>query len=138
VLAAGLHYATAKSYYTKHTGQLLLKMIEAIIRPMRLEPVKAALAEEAGVTGLTISDVRGCGRQGGHRPGEFRGQQYVIALPPKVKIEMVVPDDDVDRVIDVIIAYARTGEEGDGKIFVLSMEEAIRVRTGDRGDIAVK
>jgi nitrogen regulatory protein P-II 1 len=114
-----------------------VKKIEAIIRPLRLEPVKAALAEEAGVTGLTVSDVRGCGRQGGQSPGVFRGQEYVIALPPKVKIEMIVPDNDVEHIIEVILAYARTGEEGDGKIFVLPMEEAIRVRTGDRGDSAV-
>jgi nitrogen regulatory protein P-II 1 len=114
-----------------------VKKIEAIIRPLRLEPVKAALAEEAGVTGLTVSDVRGSGRQGGHRPGVFRGQEYVISLPPKVKIEMIVPDEAVDGIIEVILAHAQTGEEGDGKIFVLPMNEAVRIRTGDRGDSAV-
>ena len=115
-----------------------MKKIEAIIRPLRLEPVKAALAEEAGVTGMTITDVRGSGRQRGQRPSLFRGQEYVIALPPKIKIELVVPDHEVELVVQTILTYARTGEEGDGKIFVLPMEEAVRVRTDDRGDAAIQ
>lgn len=114
-----------------------MKKIEAIIRPMRLEPVKAALAEESGITGMTISDVRGCGRQGGHPAGVYRGQQYVISLPPKIKIELTVTDDAVDRIIATIVSYARTGEQGDGKIFVLPVGDAVRVRTGDRGDSAI-
>jgi nitrogen regulatory protein P-II 1 len=110
-----------------------MKKIEAIIRPIRLEAVKAALSE-AGVTGITASDVRGCGRQGGQRPSVFRGEEYVIHLPPKVKLEIVVRDDDVDEVISVLLEQAYTGEEGDGKIFVLPMGDAHRIRTGERGE----
>ena len=114
-----------------------MKKIEAIIRPLRLEPVKAALAEEGNITGLTVSDVRGSGRHGGHPVGIYRGHEYVITLPPKIKVELTVPDGDADRIVDLIITHARTGEEGDGKIFVLPMGDAIRVRTGDHGDAAV-
>ena len=112
-----------------------MKKIEAIIRPLRLEAVKAALTEEAGVTGMTITDVRGSGSQAS---GSFRGQAYVMALPPKIKIELVVPDDEVELVVQTMLTHARTGEEGDGKIFVLPMEEAVRVRTDDRGDAAIQ
>lgn len=110
-----------------------MKKIEAIIRPLRLEAVKSALAE-AGVTGLTASDVRGSGRHGGHRPGMFRGEQYVIYLPPKIKLELTVRDEDVDEVIAILLEQARTGEQGDGKIFVLPMADAIRIRTGESGE----
>ena len=98
-----------------------MKKVEAIIRPLRLEAVKTALAE-AGISGLTLSDVRGCGQAGGQR------------LPPKVKLEMTVRDADVDGVISIILEQARTGEEGDGKIFVLPVSEARRIRTGEEGD----
>ena len=114
-----------------------MKKIEAIIRPLRLEPVKAALSEEANVTGLTVSDVRGSGRHGGHPVAVYRGHEYIITLPQKIKIELMVPDAEADRIVDIIIEYARTGEEGDGKVFVLPMADAIRVRTGDHGDIAI-
>ena len=110
-----------------------MKRIEAIIRPLRLEAVKTALAEE-GVTGLTVSDVRGGGRGGGLRPGLFRGEEYVIRLPPKVKLEMTVRDEDVETVIETLLAQARTGEEGDGKIFVLPATDALRIRTGESGE----
>ncbi len=110
-----------------------MKKIEAIIRPLQLEAVKSALAE-AGVTGMTASDVRGSGRTGGQRADTFRGGQYVIHLPPKVKLELTVPDNEVDAVIAIILEYARTGEEGDGKIFVLPMAEARRIRTGESGE----
>ena len=110
-----------------------MKKIEAIIRPLRLEAVKSALAE-AGVSGMTLSDVRGSGRAGGQRPDMFRGQQYVIHLPPKVKIEITLRDEDVDEAIAIILEQARTGEEGDGKIFVLPASEARRIRTGENGD----
>jgi nitrogen regulatory protein P-II 1 len=110
-----------------------MKRIEAIIRPLRLEAVKAALAE-AGVTGLTVTDVRGSGRSGGHRPGLFRGEEYVIRLPPKIKLEMTLRDEDVESVIQVLLDQARTGEEGDGKIFVLATADALRIRTGETGD----
>lgn len=110
-----------------------MKKIEAIIRPLRLEAVKAALAE-AGISGLTLSDVRGCGRAGGQRPDFFRGEAYVLRLPPKVKLELTLRDADVDEAIQIILEQARTGEEGDGKIFVLPMTEARRIRTGEAGD----
>ena len=110
-----------------------MKRIEAIIRPLRLEAVKTALAEE-GVSGLTVSDVRGGGRGGGHRPGLFRGEEYVIRLPPKVKLEMTVRDEDVETVIETLLEQARTGEEGDGKIFVLPATDALRIRTGETGE----
>lgn len=114
-----------------------MKKVIAIIRPLRLEPVKAALSAEADISGLTVTDVRGSGRQGGQPAGMYRGQEYIVTLPPKVKIELVVPDQEVDRIVDVIVEYARTGQEGDGKVFVLPLVEAIRIRTGDRGDPAV-
>lgn len=110
-----------------------MKKIEAIIRPLRLEAVKSALAE-AGVSGLTASDARGSARQGGHRASAFRGEEYIIHLPPKIKLEMVVRDEDVEDVIDLLLAQARTGEEGDGKIFVLPAGEVRRIRTGETGD----
>ncbi len=110
-----------------------MKRIEAIIRPLRLEAVKLALAE-AGLSGMTVSDVRGCGQSGGQMPGTFRGEQYVIYLPPKSKIEMTVPDDLVDEAIALILEQARTGEEGDGWIWVLPAGEARRIRTGETGE----
>ncbi len=110
-----------------------MKKIEAIIRPLRLEAVKTALAE-AGVSGLTASDVRGCGRAGGQRPDFFRGEAYVLRLPPKVKLELTVRDEDAAEVVEIILAQARTGEEGDGKIFVLPVADARRIRTGESGD----
>lgn len=113
-----------------------MKKIEAIIRPLRLEPVKSALAE-AGITGMTASDVRGSGRGGGHRPGLFRGEEYVIRLPPKVKLELTVRDEDVDEVIAILLEQARTGEEGDGWVYVLPAAEAVRIRTGETGDSAL-
>lgn len=109
-----------------------MKRIEAIIRPMKLEQVKIALSE-IGVTGMTVSDVRGAGRQRGHRE-TYRGADYSVDLPTKVKIEMIVRDEDVDGILETIVEHARTGEPGDGKIFVLPMEEAVRIRTEERGD----
>jgi len=110
-----------------------MKKIEAIIRPIRLEIVKSALGE-AGITGMTVSDVRGCGRQGPETFGSFRGEEYIIRLPPKIRLELTVPDDEVDEVIEIIVENARTGEEGDGKIFVMPAAEAIRIRTGESGE----
>ncbi len=104
---------------------LSMKKIEAIIRPLRLEIVKSALAE-AGVTGMTVSDVRGTGRGGGHAPGTFRGEEYIIRMPAKIKIELAVRDDEVDEVVMLIREMAHTGEEGDGWIFVLAAGEARR------------
>ena len=110
-----------------------MKKIEAIIRPLRLEAVKTALAE-AGLSGLTLSDVRGCGRASGQRPDFFRGEAYVLRLPPKVKLELIVRDADAEEAVQIILEQARTGEEGDGKIFVLPMSEARRIRTGEEGE----
>jgi nitrogen regulatory protein P-II 1 len=109
-----------------------MKRIECIIRPMKLDEVKIALGE-IGVTGLTVSDVRGSGRQGGHRES-WRGAEYTVDLPTKVKLEMVVRDEDVDEIVETVVLHARTGEVGDGLVFVLPMEEAIRIRTDERGD----
>lgn len=110
-----------------------MKKIEAIIRPLRLEAVKSALAE-AGVTGMTVSDVRGSGRAGDQRPDLFRGEEYIMHLPPKVKLELTVRDEEVDEVIELLLEQARTGEKGDGKIFVLPAGIARRIRTGESGD----
>ena len=109
-----------------------MKKIEAIIRPLKLDEVKIALGE-AGVTGLSVSDVRGSGRQQGHRES-FRGAEYSVALPMKIKLELVVRDEDADHIVDTIEKYARTGEPGDGKIFVLPMDDAVRIRTEERGE----
>jgi len=112
-----------------------MKKIECIIRPNRLEEVKAAL-DELGIHGMTVQDVRGCGRQKGVRE-RYRGMEYTITLLPKIKIELVVSDEDYDAVIEAILESAYTGEIGDGKIFVYPMEEAIRIRTREKGDAAL-
>ena len=109
-----------------------MKRVECIIRPIKLDQVKIALGE-VGVVGLTVTDVRGVGRQRGHRE-TFRGADYVIDLPAKVKIEMIVRDDEVEEIIETVLNHAHTGEHGDGKIFVLPVEDAIRIRTEERGD----
>jgi nitrogen regulatory protein P-II 1 len=112
-----------------------MKKIEAIIRPEKLEPVTAALAE-VGIFGITVAEVSGRGRQKGivlqWRVGEYR-----VELLPKVKIEAVVLDEDVSKALNAIVRKARTGEKGDGKIFVLPVENAVRVRTGDEGENAI-
>ncbi len=112
-----------------------MKKIEAIIKPFKLDEVKTALTK-IGVQGLTVSEVRGFGRQKGHKE-QYRGAEYTIDFVPKVKIEVVVGDSAVASVVDAITRAARTGEIGDGKIFVSSLEEAIRIRTGERGESAV-
>jgi nitrogen regulatory protein P-II 2 len=108
-----------------------MRYIVAIIQPHRLDAVREALAE-AGVEGLTVTEVRGFGRQKGHRE-IYRGAEYQIAYVPKIKLEVAVPADVADRVVEVIRASARTGNIGDGKIFVLPLELAMRVRTGETG-----
>ena len=112
-----------------------MKKVEAIIKPFRLDDVKSALSK-IGVQGLTVSEVRGFGRQKGHKE-QYRGAEYTIDFVPKVKVEVVVADAAVAGVIDAITRAARTGEIGDGKIFVSSLEETIRIRTGERGESAV-
>ena len=112
-----------------------MKKIEAIIKPFKLEEVKDALGE-AGIEGMTVSEVKGFGRQKGHTE-LYRGAEYVVDFLPKIKLEIVVRDEIVERVIDAISQAANTGKIGDGKIFVLPLEEAIRIRTGERGPAAV-
>ena len=112
-----------------------MKSIEAIIKPFKLDEVKAALNAVA-VQGMTVSEVRGFGRQKGHKE-IYRGAEYVVELVPKIKIEVVVPDEAVTRVMEAIAKAAKTGKIGDGKIFVLPVEETVRIRTGERGDGAL-
>jgi nitrogen regulatory protein P-II 1 len=112
-----------------------MKKIEAIIRPHLLDAVKNAL-QEVGINGLTVSEVRGFGRQKGHTE-TYRGSEYKIDFLPKVKIEVALPLEMVDHAIDAILKTAKTGKFGDGKIFVLPVEEVIRIRTGERGEAAL-
>ncbi len=112
-----------------------MKKIEAIIKPFKLDDVKEAL-NEIGIQGMTISEVKGYGRQKGHKE-IYRGAEYVVDFIPKIKIEIVVEDERADAVVDRIQVAANTGKIGDGKIFVLTVEEAIRVRTGERGKDAI-
>jgi len=112
-----------------------MKKIECVIRPIKIDEVKAAL-ESIGIVGMTVADVRGYGKQRG-RTEKYRGNTYVVNLLPKVKIEIVVPDDRAEEVVEIALEAAQTGEVGDGKIFVSHVEQAIRIRTGERGDSAV-
>lgn len=112
-----------------------MKKIEAIIQPSRLEHVKTAL-QEIGVEGMTIHDVRGHGRQKGHTE-VYRGREYNVDLLPKMKLELVLPDRLVEPTIEAILAAAKTGKIGDGKIFIYPVEEAIRIRNEERGESAL-
>lgn len=112
-----------------------MKKIEAIIKPFKLDDVKEAL-QDIGVQGLSVTEVKGFGRQKGHTE-LYRGAEYVVDFLPKVKVELVLPDDQVDAAIEAIISAARTEKIGDGKIFVMPVEQAIRIRTGETGDEAV-
>jgi len=112
-----------------------MKKIEAIIKPFKLDDVKDAVLK-LGVSGITITEVKGFGRQKGHKE-IYRGAEYVVDFLPKIRIEVVVPSDSVPRVVDVIKQNAYTGEIGDGKIFVLPVEKAIRIRTGEEDRDAI-
>ena len=112
-----------------------MKKIEAIIKPFKMEHVKEALAE-IGIEGMTVTEVKGFGRQKGHTE-IYRGSEYTVDFLPKVKVEIVVSDDNVARVAATIAKSAKTGKIGDGKIFILPMEEAIRIRTDETGDQAI-
>ena len=112
-----------------------MKKIEAIIKPFKLDDVKHALTG-LGITGMTITEVKGYGRQKGHTE-MYRGAEYHVEFNPKIKIELVVPDELADKAVAAIAEAANTGRIGDGKIFVLPVEEAIRIRTGERGASAV-
>jgi nitrogen regulatory protein PII len=112
-----------------------MKKVEAIIKPYKLDEVKTALTQ-VGVQGLTVTEVRGFGRQKGHKE-QYRGAEYTIDLVPNVKVEVVVGDAALQGVVDAITRAARTGEIGDGKIFVYNLESATRIRTGEKGEAAV-
>jgi nitrogen regulatory protein PII len=112
-----------------------MKKIETIIKPFKLDEVKDAL-NEIGITGMTINEVKGFGRQRGHKE-IYRGAEYQVDFVPKVKIELVVPSDQADKVVSTIQHTAKTGKIGDGKIFVFPAEKAIRIRTGETGTAAV-
>jgi nitrogen regulatory protein P-II 2 len=112
-----------------------MKMVVAIIKPFKLDDVRSALAE-VGVQGITVTEVKGFGRQKGHTE-LYRGAEYVVDFLPKVKLELAVDDEQVDRVVEAIIETARTGKIGDGKIFVVDLGQALRIRTGESGSRAL-
>lgn len=112
-----------------------MKKIEAIIKPFKLEEVKEAL-DAIGIKGITVSEVKGFGRQKGHTE-LYRGAEYVVDFLPKIKIEVILTDDSVDKAVEAIISSAKTGRIGDGKIFIYAMEEVIRIRTGEKGEEAI-
>jgi nitrogen regulatory protein P-II 1 len=112
-----------------------VKKIEAIVKPFKLDEIREALAA-AGITGLTITEVKGFGRQKGHTE-LYRGAEYRVEFLPKIKVEILVDDDRVSPVVETLMTTARTGRIGDGKIFVLPVDDAIRIRTGERGSAAV-
>ena len=112
-----------------------MKKIEAIIKPFKLDEVKEAL-HEVGVSGITVTEAKGFGRQKGHTE-LYRGAEYVVDFLPKVKIEVIVMDDMVEKTIEAIVGAAQTGRIGDGKIFVLPVDDVIRIRTGERGPNAI-
>jgi nitrogen regulatory protein P-II 1 len=116
-------------------GEIQMKKVEAIIKPFKLDDVREALSE-IGVTGMTVAEVKGFGRQKGHTE-LYRGAEYVVDFLPKVKIEVVLQDDQVDRAVDTIAQAARTGKIGDGKIFVTNVERVVRIRTGEEGNDAI-
>jgi nitrogen regulatory protein P-II 1 len=124
-----------KATSSKHDERDFMKKIEAVVQPFKMEEVKEAL-KNIGIDGMTISEVRGHGRQKGHKE-VYRGQEYNVDLLPKVKFELVIQDARLDEVIECVTNAARSGKIGDGKIFVYDVAEAIRIRNGDRGELAV-
>ncbi len=116
-------------------GHIAVKKIEAVIKPFKLEEVKEALTE-IGIEGLTVSEVKGFGRQKGHTE-IYRGSEYTVDFLPKVKVEIILADSLVEKAIETIVKAAKTGKIGDGKIFVLPVEEAVRIRTEEKGEKAV-
>jgi nitrogen regulatory protein P-II 1 len=116
-------------------GEKMMKKVEAIIRPFKLDEVKIALVN-AGIVGMTVSEVRGFGRQKGQTE-RYRGSEYTVEFLQKLKVEIVVEDSQVDMVVDKIISAARTGEIGDGKIFISTVEQVVRIRTGEKNTEAV-
>jgi len=122
-------------YPSKSLKKLRMKLIIAVIKPFKLEEVKDALSA-IGIEGMTVTEVKGFGRQKGHTE-IYRGSEYTVDFLPKVKIEIVVTDELVAKAIDAVVKAAKTGKIGDGKVFVLPIEEAVRIRTDERGDTAV-
>ena len=112
-----------------------MKKIEAIIKPFKLDEVREALSE-IGVMGMTATEVKGFGRQKGHTE-LYRGAEYIVDFLPKIKIDLLVSDDMAEKVVDTIVDVSRTGKIGDGKIFIIDVEDAVRIRTGERGDDAI-
>jgi len=112
-----------------------MKLVTAIIKPFKVEDVKDALQKQ-GINGMTVSDASGYGRQGGHVE-VYRGAEYTVDLVPKVRVEALIDDSDVNKVVDAILIAAKTGKIGDGKIWVMPVEEVVRVRTGERGSDAI-
>ena len=125
----------ATALHIRERGERSLKKIEAIIKPFKLDDVKEAL-QEVGLMGITVTEAKGFGRQKGHTE-LYRGAEYVVDFLPKVKIEVVLPDDMVEKAVEAIQTAARTGKIGDGKIFVTNVEDAIRIRTGESGNDAL-
>jgi nitrogen regulatory protein P-II 2 len=127
--------AAAWVILARRKGRKPMKMVCAIIKPFKLDDVRESLAD-LGVQGITVTEVKGFGRQKGHTE-LYRGAEYVVDFLPKVKIELAVPDDELERVIEAISGVARTGKIGDGKIFVYDLEKAIRIRTGETDEKAL-
>jgi nitrogen regulatory protein P-II 1 len=115
--------------------EITMKKIEAIIKPFKLDEVREGLSE-VGITGLTVTEVKGFGRQKGHTE-LYRGAEYVVDFLPKIKVEVVLTDDQVDLAVEAIIKAARTGKIGDGKIFVMPIEQVVRIRTGESNEAAI-
>ena len=113
----------------------MIKKVEAIIQPAKLDDVKDAL-QQIGVTGMTVSEVRGHGRQKGHTE-VYRGREYTVDLLPKIKVEIILPDKSTDEAVEVIVKAAQTGKIGDGKVFISSIDEVFRIRNGDKGEQAL-
>jgi nitrogen regulatory protein P-II 2 len=132
--AAGRSGRSRADLHTRR-GEASMKMITAIIKPFKLDDVRQAVAD-IGIQGITVTEVKGFGRQRGHTE-LYRGAEYIVDFLPKAKIELAVPDDIADQVIEAIANTARTGKIGDGKIFVTRVEQALRIRTGETGDEAI-
>jgi nitrogen regulatory protein PII len=129
--AGGFHFECGRSFKPKQS----MKKVEAIIKPFKLEEVKDAL-HEIGIEGMTITEVKGFGRQKGHTE-IYRGSEYTVDFLPKIKIEVVLPDNRLDAAVSAIIKAAKTGKIGDGKVFVSHIDDAVRIRTEEKGDTAV-
>jgi nitrogen regulatory protein P-II 1 len=119
----------------KKAGSIPMKKIEAIIKPFRLEDVKDALAL-LGIQGMTLTEVKGCGHQRGHTE-IYQGTEYTMDFLPKLKIDLIVPDSQVDAAVDAIVNAAKTGKIGDGKVFISTIDEVVRIRTGEKGHVGI-